>query len=138
YFSENISYPPFQFGETLTDNLANYNAASIYADEPKGEYRGQTTPVGLFPPNAFGLYDMHGNVYEWCKDYYHQNYENAPMDGSAWLSSNINTTKILRGGSWDDYPNYCRCAYRVYLDIGSKNYRIGLRVVRVPQPNLMD
>jgi len=136
--NKNFSYPPFHFGETLTDKLANYRASSIYTEEPKGEYRGQTTAVGRFPPNVFGLYDMHGNVYEWCEDDYHKNYENAPTDGSAWLSSNINTTKILRGGSWDDYPNYCRCAYRVYLDIGSKNYRIGLRVVRVTQPNWID
>ena len=76
---------PFHFGETITGELANYRANSTFADEPKKEYRQQTTPVRQFSPNAFGLYDMHGNVLEWCLDDWHQNYEDAPIDGSAWL-----------------------------------------------------
>jgi formylglycine-generating enzyme required for sulfatase activity len=129
--SEKLSYPSFQFGDTLTDKLVNYNASSIYADEPQGKYRRETTPVGYFPPNAFGLYDMHGNVYEWCEDDYHESYEKTPTDGSAWLSSDKNTTKILRGGSWLSDPYYCRCAYRLNVDPDLGYYSFGLRVVRV-------
>jgi formylglycine-generating enzyme required for sulfatase activity len=121
---------PFHFGETITRELANYDASNTYADEAPGEYREKTTPVGQFSPNAFGLYDMHGNVWEWCEDDYHDNYEGAPRDGSAWLSNN--TTKILRGGSWILYPYRCRSAYRHSYDPRDYYYYffIGFRVVR--------
>ncbi|MFN7907174.1 MAG: SUMF1/EgtB/PvdO family nonheme iron enzyme [Microcystis sp.] len=103
---------PFHFGETITADLANYRATETYADEPTGEYRQQTTPVGQFPPNAFGLYDMHGNVWEWCADTWHDNYEGAPTDGSVWIIYGADNRSPLRGGSWYDDPNYCRSASR--------------------------
>ncbi len=77
---------PFYFGETITSELANYDGNYTYANEPIGLYRKETTPVGQFPPNAFGLYDMHENVYEWCADDWHDNYQGAPTDGSAWIT----------------------------------------------------
>jgi formylglycine-generating enzyme required for sulfatase activity len=103
---------PFYFGETITGKLANYNASYTYSGEPNGEYRQQTTPVGQFPPNAFGLYDMHGNVWEWCEDNWHDNYDGAPTDGSVWIENGDDNRSPLRGGSWFDYPDFCRSAYR--------------------------
>ncbi|BAZ13460.1 metallophosphoesterase [Calothrix sp. NIES-4071] len=76
---------PFYFGKTIIDKLANYNARGTFASEPRGEKRRKTTVVGTFPPNAFGLHDMHGLVWEWCLDTYHDNYEAAPSNGSAWV-----------------------------------------------------
>jgi formylglycine-generating enzyme required for sulfatase activity len=119
---------PFYFGETITGKLANYDASNTYADEPKGEYRKETTPVGQFPPNAFGLYDMHGNVWEWCADTWHDNYDGAPRDGSVWTKNGNDNRSPLRGGSWFLDPYFCRSAYR---DLFRRDYDdfVGFRVV---------
>jgi len=103
---------PFYFGETITPEIANYNGNSTYGSGPKGTYRQQTTDVGSFHPNAFGLYDMHGNVLEWCNDNWHENYLNAPQDGSAWAGGDA-SYRVLRGGYWNNDPRYCRAAYRL-------------------------
>ena len=121
---------PFYFGETITGELANYRASSTYAREAEGQYREETTPVGQFPPNQFGLYDMHGQVWEWCADTWHDNYEGAPTDGTAWLEGGKKDRSPLRGGSWFSYPDYCRSAFRNYVgrrDI--RNDRFGFRLV---------
>ncbi|MCA2832992.1 MAG: SUMF1/EgtB/PvdO family nonheme iron enzyme [Microcystis sp. M007S1] len=107
---------PFYFGETITGKLANYCASNTYAEEAKGEYREETTPVGQFPPNAFGLYDMHGNVWEWCADTWHDNYDGAPTSGSAWIENGNDNCSPLRGGSWFNHPYRCRSACRGLLD----------------------
>ncbi len=126
------THTPFSFGETITSDLANYDGTYTYADEPAGEHRNQTTDVGLFPPNEFGLCDMHGNVWEWCLDHWHQNYEGAPSDGSAWLSDEGKALRVLRGGSWSDYPRNCRSACRNYSYLDDRYNGIGFRVVCVP------
>ncbi|GCL56176.1 hypothetical protein NIES3806_35350 [Microcystis aeruginosa NIES-3806] len=119
---------PFYFGETITGELANYNAGYTYAGEAKGEYRNETTPVGQFPPNAFGLYDMHGNVWEWCADTWHDNYDGAPTDGSVWTEKGNDNCSPLRGGSWFNSPDICRSASR-YLNDRRGFYDLGFRVV---------
>ena len=120
---------PFYFGKTLTDELANYNASETYAGGPKGEYREETTPVNYFGlANAFGLSDMHGNVYEWCADSWHNSYEGAPTDGSAWTEGGDGSGRLLRGGSWFVYPRNCRCAYRNYDPREVRYLNTGFRV----------
>ena len=120
---------PFYFGETLASEVANYRAKEIYGRGVKGEYRQQTTEVGRFPANGFGLCDMHGNVLEWCEDDYHESYQGAPADGSAWVEqNNSETRKVLRGGSWFDYPRGCRSADRSGYSRDVGNGVIGFRV----------
>ncbi len=103
---------PFYFGETVTTDLANYVGEYSYRSEPKGIYRHETTGVGSFPPNVFGLYDMHGNVWEWCADAWRANYVGAPADGSVW-ESRAGSQRVLRGGGWHDPPGLCRSAVRL-------------------------
>ncbi|MEG4585135.1 bifunctional serine/threonine-protein kinase/formylglycine-generating enzyme family protein [Microcoleus sp. MOSTC5] len=139
---------PFYFGDTITPDLVNFDGTSSYGAAAKGLYRQQTTDVGSFPPNAFGLYDMHGNVWEWCADPWHDNYQGAPSDGRVWdeksndnryqnydLLVNIkndNRTRLLRGGSWNCVPRICHSAIRdVLYPPDFDSYDFGFRVVCV-------
>ena len=129
---------PFHFGKTITTELANYRGtdneeykwSGSYGDGPKGEHREETTPVNQFEgANAFGLCDMHGNVWEWCQDHWHSSYKGAPTDGSAWIEGGSSERRILRGGSWDFNPWDCRSAYRFINEPGLDYSYDGFRVV---------
>jgi formylglycine-generating enzyme required for sulfatase activity len=120
---------PFYFGENITPDLVNYNGNDPYASGQKGKYRQQIIDVGTFPPNTFGLCDMHGNVWEWCEDDWHENYTNAPTNGSVWTNLNDNTSKLLRGGSWNARGSGCRSAARIKYSRGGRNVSSGFRVV---------
>ncbi|MGK7927039.1 MAG: SUMF1/EgtB/PvdO family nonheme iron enzyme [Spirulina sp.] len=122
---------PFHFGATITGDFANYNSTEVFANQPKAKYQRGTTPVDDFYPNAFGLYDMHGNVWEWCEDDWHENYEEPPTDGRAWITGDKNITKVIRGGSWVYDPRYCRSACRVNFNRVLRVNNNGFRVVRV-------
>ena len=129
---------PFHFGETITTGLANYRGTGdygAYGPGSKGEYREETMAVDQFGvANAFGLCDMHGNVFEWCEDHWHGSYEGAPDDGSAWLSESEESGCILRGGSWDYTPRNCRSACRYDDEPVSRYSYIGFRIVcRAPR-----
>ncbi|NCR68700.1 MAG: formylglycine-generating enzyme family protein [Microcystis aeruginosa LL11-07] len=139
---------PFYFGETLSTELANYDGNYTYGPGSKGEYREGTTPVKSFPANAWGIYDMHGNVYEWCLDPWHDSYQDKTQtDSEVWdeeqsaeqylldennviqLLSN-QRRRVLRGGSWYYDPRCCRCAFRGrYYPVLRLNYIDGFRVV---------
>jgi formylglycine-generating enzyme required for sulfatase activity len=121
---------PFYFGPTISPELANYDGTGAYGVGPTGEYRRQTTPVGSFPANRWGLCDMHGNVWEWCEDDFHDSYERAPTDGSAWVEPDRSKTglRVFRGGSWHYDPRGCRSAYRSSSDADNRNGSLGFRV----------
>lgn len=107
----------FYSGSTLSPEQANFD---------KGPYN--TTPVGSFSPNMFGLFDMHGNVYEWCEDVYHENYNGAPSDGSAWLSGGNQNRRVTRGGSWYADSSNVRSADRTYPPPTHRSPDIGFRL----------
>lgn len=111
----------YSFGEIITPELANYNTSGIK----------QTTDVGKYPANAFGLYDMHGNVWEWCEDVWHENYVGAPSDGGAWMVGGDSKYYLLRGGSWYYNANNLRCANRNRYDSTLRYHTGGFRISRV-------
>jgi formylglycine-generating enzyme required for sulfatase activity len=130
---------PFHFGDTISTKIANYDGNELYGDGKIGECRQQTTDVNSFPANPWGLHDMHGNVWEWCADHWHDNYNGAPEDGRAWINEeakekkNSSNARLLRGGSWDDFPRSCRSAFRYGLHPGIRDADVGFRVCCLPQ-----
>lgn len=128
---------PFWWGRTITSKQANYDGNYTYNNGAKGEYRQSTVSVDQFDPNPFGLYQTHGNVYEWCEDCYHGGYSSMPKvvkeEGCAWTEENCRH-RVLRGGSWFNYPGYVRSAYRGRLTAGYRSYHIGFRLARTLNP----
>ncbi|MBD2576239.1 bifunctional serine/threonine-protein kinase/formylglycine-generating enzyme family protein [Oscillatoria sp. FACHB-1406] len=124
---------PFHFGETITSELVNYDGNYAYGNAPKGKYREQTVEVGTLPPNGYGLYEMHGNVWEWCADHWHENYQGAPNNETTWLTSDERNTRLLRGGSWSSISRFCRSAHRGRNYPGHSNLNIGFRAALSPR-----
>jgi len=118
---------PFNTGNNITTNQANYNGNFPYNNNAKGEYRQRTTPVGSFPANAWGLHDMHGNVFEWCWDWYGFYATGAQTNPTGAVSGE---NRVLRGGSWYYDGQGLRSAYRLHVIPGSRYSNIGFRVVR--------
>jgi formylglycine-generating enzyme required for sulfatase activity len=114
--SEGLKTTAYAFGDMITKELANF-----------GWNVERTTEVGSYPPNAWGLYDMHGNVWEWIEDSWRDSYEAAPVDGSAWVLGS-NSTRVLRGGSWDDGPEGLRSAFRSWFNPDVRDLTVGFRV----------
>ena len=107
----------YAFGDSITRSQAQFQAS-------------QTAEVGTFAPNAWGLYDMHGNVREWCADNWHPDYQGAPTDGSMWPGGDV-SYRVLRGGSWDNVnPDDLRSADRSWFRPGYRDYDVGFRVAR--------
>ena len=116
---------PFHFGETISTDQVNYNGDFTYGDGKKGVYRKKTTPVGSFPANAWGLHDMHGNVLQWCQDWYGDYPQKDVVDPQGAEKGQF---RVLRGGSWIDGPWNCRSAYRVRYGPGDRVDDVGCRV----------
>jgi formylglycine-generating enzyme required for sulfatase activity len=119
----------FSFGATITPQQANYNGYESYGAGSTGLYRQQTVVVGSMPPNAWGMHEMHGNVWEWCEDGY-ADYPDSGTEEPAPAAS----ARVLRGGSWFTYADYCRSATRARYDSGYRDGNVGLRLARtLPQ-----
>lgn len=121
--------PPFSTGPTIGYKQANYDANFVYGSGKMGVYRQKTLEVGSLPRNAFGLHEMHGNVWEWVQDCYKPDYREAPIDGSAVESSDCRL-RVMRGGAWNYYPWTLRSAYRYASPGDVRLNNGGLRVAR--------
>ncbi len=124
---------PFWWGTSISTDQANYDGTSTYGGGSKGEYRRKTLPVNSFAPNPWGLYQVHGNVWEWVEDCWHDNYIDAPSDGSAWTAENC-SRRVLRGGSGGVYPQYLRAAFRYRYSPGNRVSGISFRLARTLNP----
>jgi len=116
---------PFWWGASVSINQANYHSGA----GSEGQYQYQTAPVDSFRPNPWGLFQVHGNVWEWIEDCWNPSYEGAPSDGSAWNSGNCRS-RVARGGSWENAPNFLRSALRNYYIAANRSNRFGFRIAR--------
>ena len=115
---------------TTGEYAGDLDAIAWYWKHPAG----RSQPVGRKQPNAFGLFDMYGNVWEWCQDWYHDNYKGAPTDGSAWMTGGEQKYHVVRGGSFKHEPSFCRAAFRLKIVwVATKFLSVGFRVVAVPR-----
>jgi formylglycine-generating enzyme required for sulfatase activity/TPR repeat protein len=120
---------PFNTGETITSQQASFDWKYTYNGSSRGGYNSRTAVVGTYLPNAFGLYDMHGNVWEWVRDCWNENYDGAPTKGGVWANGDC-SRRVLRGGSWNYEPREVRSAHRFGDTASIKDLSNGLRVAR--------
>jgi formylglycine-generating enzyme required for sulfatase activity/uncharacterized caspase-like protein len=120
---------PFWWGAAISTEHANYDGSRYYNDGPRGEIRKRTLPVDAFEPNPWGLYQVHGNVYEWTEDCLHRSYNGAPSDGSPWTTGDC-SRRIGRGGSWYNSPSDLRAAHRDESPSNNRSNSVGFRVAR--------
>jgi len=131
YVTRASTTTPFWWGKAITPDDANYNGKYTYAGiSQKGEYRVQTVPVWTFQPNAWGLYQVHGNIWEWVEDCWHDNYKGAPVDGTAWTAADVCKRRVVRGGAWDRIPQTLASAYRMSFSATYRFNMIGFRVAK--------
>jgi formylglycine-generating enzyme required for sulfatase activity len=120
YAARGLTTTKYAFEAMITHRQAQFQAS-------------KTAEVGSFEPNAFGLHDMRGNVWEWVEDCWNDSYQGAPASGSAWMSGDC-SRRVLRGGSWFDSPDFLRSANRVGSSSDFRGYNYGFRVVRTITP----
>jgi formylglycine-generating enzyme required for sulfatase activity len=137
---------PYWWGSSIHTTRANYDGTKwtgiqtfignyTYGGGTKGEWRKSTVPVGSFGPKSWGLFNVHGNVFEWCEDVYHANYNGAPADGSAWLEGGDVSDRMVRGGSWmSPFPSYLRSASRRWDTTDIRCIDLGFRLARTLHP----
>jgi formylglycine-generating enzyme required for sulfatase activity len=120
---------PFWWGVSISAEQANYDGGTTYVNAPKGEFRAQTVPVDTLAPNPWGLYNVHGNVWEWVQDCWSDSYDGGRPDGAAWTAESCDL-RVLRGGSWYAYPWFLRSAARSGVTAADRSDLFGLRVAR--------
>jgi formylglycine-generating enzyme required for sulfatase activity len=120
---------PYWWGATISAEQANYNGRVPFDGRSRGEFRKKTVPVETFSANAWGLFQVHGNIYEWVEDCWNPSYAGAPANGSPWTSGDCDT-RVLRGGSWLNHSKYLRSAYRDRVAPGERSNHRGFRVAR--------
>ena len=131
YAARSGSQTAFWWGKSISTAQANYDGtATSYNGSAKGDWRKATVAVNSFKANPFGLYNVHGNVWEWVEDCFHDNYSGAPSDGRAWTTSCSGDYRVLRGGSWDIIPAYLRSAFRYWYTPDFRDYDSGFRLAR--------
>jgi formylglycine-generating enzyme required for sulfatase activity len=120
---------PYWWGTSISTRLANYSTSNTDGGAAGRDNQQQTVPVDLFQPNPWGLYQVHGNVWEWTEDCYHSDYKGSPSDGSAWTSGDC-SSRVVRGGGWSDPPGHLRSASRASVGASDWDGLDGFRLAR--------